>query len=441
MNNQYIIGLDYGTNFVRVLQNIRKQSGGDGVAQERPHRRGREKIKKYRDLFLLKQIGMTGMIALLAGCRALPITSSVSKNSGRQFEAVTVNNIELRRDTDGNIIDAHDGCLQFFDGRYYLYGTAYDHTAGFSINNRYRVYSSPDLEHWTYDGELLKSPPDGVYYRPYVVFNPHTCKYILWYNWYPKLWDGQNGVATSDSPIGPFKIVNANVQLSQSRYHPGDGSLFVDEDGTGYFIYTVIDQNHAIRIEKLTPDFLASTGETSGVLGQNCEAPVLFRRNEVYYALFDWCCCFCQQGSGAQVYTASSPLGSFTERNNINRTLVKGDGNAGQPIVNAQQTWVAQIPTETGTAFVWMGDLWGSRPDGIKGHDFQFWSTPLKFESDGGIQPLKFNSQWQARVEVGSLQPPPTTVYTWPKKKDPHPVKTDPCSGKPIPPEQIDGLP
>lgn len=383
-----------------------------------------------------KQIALLALVAVFTGCRALKDASLDSTNSAQHFETVTVNNLEPRRDIDGNILDAHDGCLQFFNGRYYLYGTAYDHTAGFSINNRYRVYSSPDLEHWTYEGELLESPPDGVYYRPYVVFNPRTHKYVLWYNWYPKLWDGQNGVATSDTPVGPFKIVNANVQLSQSRYHPGDGSLFVDNDGTGYFIYTVIDQNHSIRVEKLAPDFLASTGESGDVLGQNCEAPAVFRREQTYYALFDNCCCFCQQGSGARVYTSSSPLGPFIKRDNINRVPATG-----KPIVNAQQTWVAQIPTETGTAFIWMGDLWGSRPDGVKGHDFQFWSAPLKFESDGGIQPVKFDSQWQARVEVGKPQPPPTPVYTWPKKKDPHPVKIDPCSGQPIPPDQIDGLP
>jgi len=292
------------------------------------------------------------------------------------------------------------------------------------------------LEHWTYGGELLQSPPDGVYYRPYVVFNPRTRKYVLWYNWYPQLWDGQNGVATSDTPDGPFKIVNANVLLSQSRYHPGDGSLFVDHDGTGYFIYTVIDQNHAIRVEKLTPDYLASAGEASGVLGQNCEAPAMFRRNQTYYALFDNCCCFCQQGSGARVYTSTSPLGPFTPRGNLNRIPANG-----QPIVNAQQTWVAQVPMETGVAFVWMGDLWGSRPDGIKGHDFQFWSKPLKFDSDGGIQPIQFDSQWQARILAGNQQPPPATNYVWPKKKDPHPVRVDPCSGNPIPSDQIDGLP
>jgi hypothetical protein len=41
-----------------------------------------------------------------------------------------------------------------------------------------------------------------------------------------------------------------------------------------------------------------------------------------------------------------------------------------------------------------MADRWQSTPDGIKGHDFQFWSAPLKFGSDGSIEPLKNITRW-----------------------------------------------
>ena len=388
-----------------------------------------------------RQTVIFSLLAIMVSSSVMAGSPSLAPTEVRNYRAVTISNIESRRDVKGEIVDAHDGCLQFFAGRYYLYGTAYGKTAGFSINNRFRVYSSPDLTHWTFEGELLQSPPDGVYYRPYVVFNAKTQKYVLWYNWYPQLWEGQNGVATSDSPVGPFQIANANVQLSQSRDHPGDGSLFVDENGDGYFIYTVIGRGHSILVEKLAPDYLGSAGAVSSVLAEGCEAPVLFRRNHTYYALFDWCCCFCPQGSGARVFTAASPLGPFTESPNINRAAVVGNGNPGKPTVGAQQTWVAQIPTAQGPAFVWMGDRWGSRPDGIKGHDFQFWSAPLEFAPDDSIAPLKNVPSWQARVQVGRPRPAPAEIYLWPKKKDPHPVKVNPCSGQPIPPDQIDGLP
>jgi hypothetical protein len=373
---------------------------------------------------------------MFSGLLAVSCATTKTHMAANHFASATVNNVAPRRDVADEIIDAHDGCLQFFDGRYYLYGTAYGKTAGFSINNRFRVYSSPDMMNWTFEGELLKAPPNGTYYRPYVVFNPRTHKYVCWYNWYPKLWDGQNGVAISDTPVGPFQIVNPDVRLTQSKQHPGDGSLFVDNDGTGYFIYTVIHQNHSIRVEKLSPDFLSSAGAVSAVLAEGCEAPVLFRRNDIYYALFDYCCCFCPAGSGARVYTAASPLGPFTEQNNINRSHVTGNGFPGKSTVSAQQTWVAQIPTPAGSAYVWMGDCWGSRPDGIKGHDFQYWSAPLEFTAAGGIVPMKFSGEWTASVAVGKPSTPSPPVYLWPKQKDPHPLETDPCSGRPIPPDE-----
>lgn len=343
------------------------------------------------------------------------------------FRNVVVDNTQPRRDVQGHIIDAHDGSLQFFAGRYYLYGTAYGETEGFTINNRYRVYSSPDLEHWTFEGELLESPPDGVYYRPYVVYNQITRKYVLWYNWYSTLWLGKAGVAVSDSPVGPFKIVNSDVHLSQAPDRLGDGSLFVDDDGAGYFIYTDIDQNHAIRVERLTADYLASTGQFSPVLGSDCEAPALFSRSGRYFALFDSTCCFCSQGSGARVLIATNPLGPYTEIGNINRSA------QGVPIVAAQQTFVARIPSADGFLYLWMADRWGSSPDGIKGHDFQFWNR-LDFNSDGTIAALKNTSVWKASLQLGTSRSATSNPYFWPKKVDPHPLTINPCTGAPIPP-------
>ena len=334
----------------------------------------------------------------------------------KRFQTVTINNIEPRRDVAGEIIDAHVGCLQFFEGRYYLYGTAFGtNESSLVLNRPFRVYSSPDLERWTYEGELLKDQPRGVYTRPGVVFNPHTHKYVLWYNWFPKLWNGQTAVATSDTPVGPFTIVNPNVHVFGSRpgdtnifgSRPGDGSLFVDDDGTGYYIYTSMGDGYAVRVERLKPDYLGPTGKTSDILTKGSEAPVLFRRNNLYYALCGPLCPDCPEGSEVLVLTSTSPLGPFTARSNINRRsgngastepgqdiLVASRFDEGAPIVPAQQTWVARIPTSEGPAFIWMGDRWESCPDGVKGHDFQSWSAPLKFSPDGDILPIKIVERW-----------------------------------------------
>ena len=82
---------------------------------------------------------------------------------------VTISNTEPRRDTQGDILDAHDGCLEYFEGQFYLYGTRYDRTDGFGKANRYVCYSSPDLTTWTAHGEMLKDAPSRTYYRLYGV--------------------------------------------------------------------------------------------------------------------------------------------------------------------------------------------------------------------------------------------------------------------------------
>jgi hypothetical protein len=364
------------------------------------------------------------LLVLLFVAACLPAANSSAQTP--KFRAVTIQNTTPRVDTDGNAVDAHDGCLRFYAGRYYLYGTAYGKTAGYTINSRYRVYSSADLEHWTFEGELLKAPPDGVYYRPYVAYNQTTHKYVLWYNWYPKLWEGQDGVAVSDTPMGPFTIVNTHVALSQAKDHPGDGSLFVDDDNTAYFIYTTIDQHHSIRVERLAPDFLSSTGQVSGVLGVGCEAPSLFRRGASYYALFDETCCFCTEGSGARVLVASNPMGPYRELANINRDA------AGKPTIPAQQTFVATVQTADGPAYLWMGDEWNSRPDGVKGHDLQYWGPPLRFAPDGSIPPLEKTRSWTINVALGEPRTGSITRYAWPQKSDPHPIRVDACLGTPL---------
>jgi hypothetical protein len=333
---------------------------------------------------------------------------------------VTIDNTRPRRDVTGTIIDAHDGCLQLFGSRFYLYGTAYGTNDGYSPSNRFRVYSSPDLEQWTLVSELFKEQPAGIYYRPYVVFNPKTRKFVLWYNWYPRQWDGQTGVAISDTPFGPFTVVNSNVRLSCS--HAGDGSLFVDDDGTGYYIYTAIDKGYAVRVERLTPDYLGSTGETSDSLVLGGEAPLLFRRKNLYYALCGPRCNFCPEGSEVLVYISTSPLGPFGRAPDINRRPESGGptvwtqqtwtvdvpgGKFAYPLTNqityqnnapvlpAQETWIAKIPMSQGPAFIWMADRWKSAPDGVKGHDLQFWSAPLMFNPHNDtILPFAYITQW-----------------------------------------------
>ncbi len=331
-----------------------------------------------------------------------------SKMASPPAAASAIVNSAPRRDVQGEIVNAHDGCLEQFGKRFYLYGTAYgtfpelyakkpgaQPLQGATFSQQLVCYISTNLVDWVRHGPLLKSEPGGFCVRPYVKYNARTRKYVLWFNWSLK---GQGGdgrfvTATADRPEGPYVIGNRNVRVAHSPLKMGDLGLFVDDDGTGYLIYVRIDpqaepgKRHRVSIDRLTPDYLGSTLQNSGILRDEAyEAPAMFKRGKLYYALFDGLCGYCAKGSGAMVFTATSPLGPYTYRNNINRD------ESGAPIIAAQQTHVATVELGAGVKYLWMGDRWRSDP--FFGHSFQYWSSPLRFTEDGSIQSLKWEDQW-----------------------------------------------
>lgn len=468
-----------------------------------------------------------------------------------QQTEITINNRSPRLDTDGEIVDAHDGRVTKFGNIFFWYGTSYGDATGFLPGNVFRCYSSTDLMNWKNEGIILKNHPEGMYYRPHVVYNPKTRKYILWYNWYPELWDGKLGVAVSDDPQGPYEIVNDDVKVVHSGDGLGDFNLFIDDNGEAYLAYNTIE-GHKMSIEKLDDDYLSSTFENGGIIAEGCEAGAIFKRNNIYYMLTDYTCCFCSQGSGVRVYTSDKPMSGYIFRGNINRypgtlapaltdhrkdpnlyatvyrqsdsvfspieihfsaktaiagiTIYQFTGNRnstycgdttsrrlhepidiptfklavkagsewidvavnttventsihnivklsfspvtakfiqlhvmpdysynhlyinelafsnlknepvssdvhvsayindvdpakGPIIIPAQQTGVMPLETPDGIQYVWMGDLWGSASDNVKGHDWQYWGSPLQFDDNGNIDPLQWVDEWKVKLK------------------------------------------
>lgn len=155
--------------------------------------------------------------------------------------------------------------------------------------------------------------------------------------------------------------------------HSGDFDILVDDDGTGYMIYS---QHYSMSIERLTPDFYYSTGQSYMFDEYFVEAPVFFKRNRLYYAIFGWCCCYCMQGSGAIVHSAVHPMGPYmptgdlacTTKDHANSSRsVKGLPTPDQgceyhdarttSIVRSQQNYIVKVTNGSGyTTFVWTGD-------------------------------------------------------------------------------------
>eukprot|EP00026_Physarum_polycephalum_P008599 Phypoly_transcript_08687.p1 GENE.Phypoly_transcript_08687~~Phypoly_transcript_08687.p1 ORF type:complete len:298 (+),score=31.46 Phypoly_transcript_08687:195-1088(+) len=285
-------------------------------------------------------------------------------------------------------MDAHDGSIQRItignSSLYYYHAMQYglcreppkygcDMTrvdCGFQLDHNISIWTSPDLSSgsWTYAGNAIRveDRPAGIVFRPHLVYNPNTKLYVLVWNY------DNNGrqllaAATSHSPIGPFTLQTAQINLIMAQ-NVGDFALFVDDDGTGYIAYAA---NWLMHIEQLDFTFYGNTTN----YGKNfteffVEAPVMFKRHGLYYVLFGYCCCYCEQGSGVMVHVAKHPLGPYTkisgdlacvptEEDYEDFTGIPTPNEGCQyanpnktSIARAQQNFVIEVATPHGTEYV-----------------------------------------------------------------------------------------
>jgi len=311
-------------------------------------------------------------------------------------------------------MDIHDGNVLFIGGTYYWYGASYGDctepqgpngcadvgigNCGFQRDHNVSLYTSTNLVDWTFQGHVFGAATGysqpAVMFCPKVIYNPATKLYVLWTNWIGSSFaESYYASAVSPSPLGPFKVVVENITMGYAN--TGDFNLFLDDDGSGYIIYTSHIQGdytttHQMSVEQLSPDFTTTLGlkANSGYFGNSfVEAPAMFKANGTYYAIFGQCCCYCQSGSPVYVHRATNPLGPYTTLNSLGSSIP------------AQQTDVmSYYSAPNQLQYIWIGDRWQSAPDGIKGHDFTYWG-PLVF-SDGNIAPLPFDNNFTINVYV-----------------------------------------
>lgn len=310
-----------------------------------------------------------------------------------------------RFDVDGNSLDAHDGAIAIFDKTYYLYGTSY--ACGFVWQQPgapfcgFKSYSSTDLVHWKDNGFLFDAATpqwqnrcDGNTtgcFRPHVIYNARTGKYVLWFNATDNVSDYH--VLTSTSPIGPFTQV-ADPLLAVNADRPpggnnGDETLFADDDGRAYIAYTDWATGHgSIVVELLNADYTSGSGHYARTETSATEAPALFKYRGRYYVTYsDPNCGYCGS-TGTSYMTADSPLGPWSAG-----TKISMDSCGGQP------SFVSAIPSPSGVSLLYGSDLWnnGNHNEGQANY---YWAT-LNFDRHGEIQPMACEDTVNVPMSVG----------------------------------------
>ncbi|HAR65628.1 MAG TPA: beta-glucanase [Lentisphaeria bacterium] len=345
-------------------------------------------------------------------------------------------------DHNGVHINAHGGGVLHHDGVYYWYG---EHKIEGHAGNRAHVgvhcYSSADLYNWQDEDIALtvSEDPDSeiakgcVLERPKVIFNRRTGKFVMWFHL--ELIDqgynaARSGVAVADSATGPFRYVSssrpnaghwpenvlpeqqdpdsiertrqeneeftggptdkhAQFNILGSHVEGGqmarDMTLFVDDDGKAYHIYSS-EHNSTLHISLLTVDYLDHTGTyTRNFPFRWMEAPTIFKRAGKYYLIASGCTSWSPNAARSAV--ADSILGPWRELDNPCVGTNPENGLGPEKTFGGQSTFVLPVAGQA-DAYIAMFDLW--RPENaIDGR--HVW-LPIRF-TEAGFQ-MAWTEAW-----------------------------------------------
>lgn len=340
-------------------------------------------------------------------------------------------------DNNGVHINAHGGGFVFHEGVYYWFG---EHKIEGPAGNRAQVgvhcYSSKCLYNWQDEGIALAVSGDPgspiakgcIIERPKVAYNAKTKKFVMWFH----LETGKDytaslcGVATADRITGPYTFIRAGrvnpgcypvnaldihrspvpesvyrldltggiLQLGEGlpRLHPDDlnilgrdlpggqmsrdQTLFVDDDGTAYRIYSS-ETNSTTHIAELTGDYLDHTGKYVRVfVNRYMEAPAVFKKDGLYYLMASDCTSW--DPNAARSAVAPSIWGPWQELGN------PCEGVDSELTFRSQSTYILPVQGFE-SAFIYIGDRWQPRNP----IDGTYIFLPIDFE--GG----KFKIRWK----------------------------------------------
>lgn len=345
-------------------------------------------------------------------------------------------------DTNGNQIQAHGGQIQKLtvDGKEKYYWIGEDKTNDYRPVGGIHVYSSEDLYNWDDEGIVLRTMenPDQfendeyfkelygdlseeekekifvdldknntVMERPKMLYNEKNDNYVIWFHAdgrYPgsdaDYGKAKAGVAVSDSPTGPFKLLGSSKLYHAGENYGYDGyenrgsvrdmNLFKDDDGQAYVIYSS-EGNQTTYIAKLNDDYtgLATENRDDGVegvhftrnfAGWSREAPAMFKYKDKYYMINSGCTGW--SPNPAQYAVADDPMGPWI---GMGDPCTDWGSNT---TYDTQSTCVFPVDAEAGK-YIYMGDRWNA---GNLSESRYVW-LPMEFQ-DGNKIALRRYENW-----------------------------------------------
>lgn len=342
---------------------------------------------------------------------------------------------ELWPDNTGVHVNAHGGGMLYANGTYYWFGEYKSDTTSVALKG-VTCYSSADLVNWKNEGIALPVMPVGSYSdiesgcileRPKVVYNKKTKKYVMWFHLELKgkgYAAARAGVAVSDTPAGPYRFIRSgrvnpgklpadmdaqaiatldtlNAKNYEKWWTPAwhdavdkglivkrdreggqmsrDMTLYVDEDGKAYHIYSS-EENLTLHIAELSDDYLSHTGKYVRVApaGHN-EAPAIFKKDGTYWMITSGCTGW--DPNEARMFSAPSVLGPWTQHPN------PCVGPKAELTFGGQSTYILKVEGKE-DAFIFMADIW--RPKHPS--DARYIWLPIQFKE--GTPYVEWKDSW-----------------------------------------------
>ena len=292
-------------------------------------------------------------------------------------------------DNRGREIQAHGGGILHLGKVYYWFGE--DRAQGNDPHKRYvACYSSRDLAHWRYRGQVLAlSDPENVgspfvLERPKVFYNQRTRKFVMYMHL-----DGPGyklarvAIAVSNKVDGPYSYVKSFRPLGQESRDIGQ---FVDDDGSAYLIFES-RPTHGFFIARLSDDYMSVERKVSFIPAP-LEGGALVHYRGLYYVigshLSGW-------RPNPNVYAVAPSLsGPWTPMQNI----APPDTNTW----DSQSSMLLKVVGTRRETVIYMGDRWKPKQLG----DSRYIWMPLQIGN--GKMALPEPKPWTIDIKTGEVR-------------------------------------
>ena len=202
----------------------------------------------------------------------------------------------------------------WIDGKLYIYGST-DESKDYWCSYKHDVLHTPDMKTWNLQPDVFstKGIKDAVKETDALLFAPdvmyHNGMYHLYFCTPDKKYS--EGVAVSQFPLGPF---NNAKKINIGKYNEIDPTVFVDDDGQGYYYWG----QQTLKGANVKPDMRgldeASIRDSLIDSKQHFfhEGAFVFKRKGIYYILYAHEGRRDRRPTALGYATSSSPLGPFT---------------------------------------------------------------------------------------------------------------------------------